>query len=211
MTTLPDLRGEDVRLVLLVDLGRRLEQAAEDVEPGSSWGRAGRGRGRPASPTPFSRWHETQLATSKICLPLANDRPRMQTFDRRGEVVEGPLLARAVVLEQVVEDRQRVGGQVARRIGEVSGDVLDDVERAVHPPPVAGIGADIRIDARLGRGGEARASASRAGRAAGWRPGSCRTGARSSARGPRAACSMTRRAGRPPRARRAWSRRSCAA
>ena len=93
-----------------------------------------------------------------------------------------------------------MGGQVARRVGQVGGDVLDDVERAVHPPPVAGIGADIRIHARLRRGGEARASATRAGRAAGWRRGSCRRAARSSARGPPAGCSTTRPAGRPLRA-----------
>ena len=94
-----------------------------------------------------------------ICLPLANERPCSSLARRPSQVVELPFLARAVELEQLVLDRQRILGQVALGIGQVLVQVLDDVQRPVHPPPVAGIGADIRIDARLARGGEARASA----------------------------------------------------
>ena len=116
MTTLPDFSLEDVRLVLLVDLGRRLEQARGGSRPACHLRvELGRGRGRTRCRRRSCLWQATQLATSNICLPLANDRPLLRPLDRRGQVVELPLLARAVVLEQLVQDRQRVRGQVARR------------------------------------------------------------------------------------------------
>ena len=49
----------------------------------------------------------------------------------------------------VVLDRQRVLRQVAFRVGEVFVEIGDDVQGAEHAPPVAGIGADVGIDARL--------------------------------------------------------------
>ena len=88
-------------------------------------------------------------------LAVAERAAVVKLFHRGGQVLELPLLARAVELQQLVHDRQRVPGQVALGVGEVLVEVLDDVQRPVHAPPVAGIGADIRIDARLGRRGEA--------------------------------------------------------
>ena len=48
-----------------------------------------------------------------------------------------------------------MAGQVGLGRGQVLVEVVDDVEGPVHPPPVAGIGADVRIDAGLRGGGEA--------------------------------------------------------
>ena len=46
-------------------------------------------------------------------------------------------------------------GEIRFAIGQVLVEVLDDVECAVHPPPVPWIRADVGIDSRLLRRGEA--------------------------------------------------------
>ena len=45
-----------------------------------------------------------------------------------------------------------MGGEIGRRIGQIPLEIIDDIHRPVHPPPVPGVGADVWIDARL-RGG----------------------------------------------------------
>ena len=59
---------------ILADGSSRLRRMSSWVVLASSWARSG----PTCVPTPFNRWHETQLATSKICLPLANDRPLLR-------------------------------------------------------------------------------------------------------------------------------------
>ena len=46
-------------------------------------------------------------------------------------------------------------GQVIFRVRPVLVEIFDHVHRAVHPPPMAGVGADVGVDARLDRGGVA--------------------------------------------------------
>ena len=103
-------------------------------------------------PTPFELVAGDAAGHLEHLLAVAERPAVVELLDRRGQVVELPLLARAVELEQLVRDRQRVLGQVGLGVGEVLVEVLDDVQRPVHPPPVAGIGADVGIDARLASG-----------------------------------------------------------
>ena len=82
MTTLPDFVVKTCVWYfssILADGSSRLRRISTGVILASSWARSG----PTCVPTPFILWHETQLATSKICLPLANDRPLRQAFDRR--------------------------------------------------------------------------------------------------------------------------------
>ena len=96
MTTLPDVSLEDARLVLLVDLGRRLEHARAGCPSCFSFGSSLVRSGPNSLPTPSSLWQATQVATWNICLPLPNERPWFELLDRRGQVLELPLLARPV-------------------------------------------------------------------------------------------------------------------
>ena len=79
----------------------------------------------------------------------------IELFNRGSELLVLPFLARAVELEQLVRDRQRLPGQVAFSIGEVQVEVVHYIERAEHSPPVAGIGAHVGVNSGQRRRHEA--------------------------------------------------------
>src|SRR5262249_33555857 len=82
-------------------------------------------------------------------LAIGEGTPAVHRFDQGGKLFQLPLLAWPIELEQLIADRQRMGGEIGLRVRKVLVEVLNDVERAVHAPPVAGISANIGIDARL--------------------------------------------------------------
>ena len=166
---------------LILDDGSRM--LLEQVGRGLLRARAWSGRGRTRCPTPLMLWQETQLATWKSCLPLPNERPLLE--------LARPTAARSSNFHSLrgrldLSSSSAIGSGMARPgslgVGEVVVEVVDDVERPVHPPPVAGIGADIRIDAGLrGRGEAQLLRLARLEQAAGA-AGSCSSAGRTAAR-----------------------------
>src|SRR5262249_31581461 len=73
----------------------------------------------------------------------------VQLLHGGGKLLKLPFLARAIEFQQLVRDRQWVLRQIAFRIGEELIQVRDYVQGSVHAPPVARVGTDIRIHARL--------------------------------------------------------------
>ena len=98
-----------------------------------------------------------QLATVKICLPLPKLRPAGcdHLFDGRGQVGKCPFRPRPAVLQQRVARHDLRRRDVFLGIRQIGVEVVDDVQGSVHPPPVAGIRADKRIDSRRGRSDQA--------------------------------------------------------
>ena len=85
-------------------------------------------------------------------LAAMDERPTLlEAKHARLEVGQHPLSPRPAVLEQVVLDLERMGGEIGRRVGKIGLQVIHHIHRSEHPPPVPRIGADVGIDARLCR------------------------------------------------------------
>ena len=155
MTSCPDSSSKHVRLVLLVDLGRRLEDVLEDVGRLRASGRAwsGRGRTRCRRRPACGRRRSWRPGTSACRWRTSGRFPAAPTPPARSSNFHSVRGRRSFSRSSLIGSG--CGGQVRLGVGQVRVQVVDDVQRPVHPPPVARVGADVGIDARLRGRGEA--------------------------------------------------------
>ena len=133
-------------------------------------------RSGPSSrPSLLSLWQPTQLATLNRFLPTSNERPGGNFLHVADQVVVLPFRVAADRLQQFIAQRQRIRGEIRVGIRLILLQIRHDVQRPVHPPPVSGVGADIRINAGLAAALHSSGPASGPAPAGGWRAAPCRT------------------------------------
>ena len=149
---------EPVHRVLVVDLLGRVRGCVSVTSTaflktfGSSLARSG-----PNSlPCPPNLWHATHVATVNICLPLAKFRPPLASISLTASASSSSFHSVRGRLNFRSSSFTGSGFLARYALGvlQIGVEVGDDVERPVHPPPVAGVGADVGVNARLLRRGE---------------------------------------------------------
>ena len=82
--------------------------------------------------------------------PAMHERaPLLQARDTALQISQRPFRAWPAILEERILNWERMGGEITGRIGQIALQIVHHIHRSKHPPPVAGIGANIGIHARL--------------------------------------------------------------
>ena len=143
---MPTGQFDDVRLVLLVDLLRGVEDVFEHIDFGVLGRQFGQIRADVVALI-------VELVTANAGGGFEELLADFEVVGSMGkmhhvafQIVELPVGVAAEIFQEVVFHLQLVGSKVGGRIGFVSWKIGDDVQCSVHAPPVAGVGADVRIN-----------------------------------------------------------------